>query len=54
MSLLHANVAVTEAETHRQENDLLKDRLAGLSRATASISEHADADGALQEVVDSV
>ncbi len=53
MSLLQANAAITETETLRQEIDALKDRLAGLSRASISISENLGAEDVLQEVVNS-
>ena len=53
MSLLHADIAITEAEALRQENEALKDQLARLSRASINISEGLDAKAVLQEIVKS-
>jgi len=53
MSLLQADIAITEAEALRQENEALKDQLAGLSCASISISEGLDPKAVLQEIVNS-
>ena len=53
MSLLQANAATTEAEVLRKENEVLKERLARLSKASIRISENLDAESVLQEVINS-
>lgn len=53
MSRSPANATTTEAEALRNENNALKDRLAGLREASIGISESLDADGVFQNVVDS-
>ena len=52
MSLLQADIAITEAEALRQENEALKDQLARLSCASISISDGlGPAKDVLQEIV---
>ena len=53
MSLLQADIAITEAEALRQQNEALKDQLARLSCASISISEGLDVDAVLEEIVSS-
>ena len=53
MSLSPADAAIAEAETLRQENEELKNRLYRLSEASISISENLDTEAVLQAVVNS-
>ena len=53
MSLLQADIGIAEVEALRRENEALKDQLAELSCASISISEGLDAEGVLQEIVNS-
>ncbi len=53
LSLSPADASTTEAEALRKENNALRDQLAGLIEASISISKNLDAEGVLQDVIDS-
>ena len=53
MSLLPTNAANTEVDALRLEIQTLKGQLAGLSEASIAVAGNFDAEGALQEIVNS-
>ena len=53
MSLAQMNAATIEVDAPDREYNVLKDRLARLSKASIRISETLDLDAALQQIVES-
>ncbi len=53
MSLAQMNAATIEVDAPNQEYNVLKDRLARLSKASIRISETLDLEAALQQIVES-
>lgn len=53
MSLSQADTALTGERPASNEIETLQDQIAGLTRATISISETSDTDAALQEIIKS-
>ncbi len=53
MNLLPTNAANAEVDALRREIEALKGQLAGLSEASIAVAGNFDAEGALQEIVNS-